>query len=404
MIFKELITRELAAKRNDFAGYFSRYGSELLYYSEVRELFERTPSTAASERLAGSGAAAFPSPEIDEGRSLRIDFDSCWANHEQARGWAAEVLSDRVTFAADGSQTYIEKETTLPVGAVQVGWFENPHSKVKKHTKEARFEILSPSDLLDESDVPMNPESRVGEKRFHSEIEKAAEFISRKKGWFERGERMPLAFFDGTLLVSFSLPQTSIQESFVTALVNLVRHSSDCRVPIVGYVDRSFARDIVSMLHFFKPRDGVRSPSMYDTAILNGQSQGGKDRVLRKWGDRTSFCYSRRRGLEAFIDRGSGRPIVGFTYLQTTADAQPARLDVPAWIYEDGMLEEVVDVVRAECVIGLGYPYALEAADQTALITARDKEMFLKALQDFAICEKLGFSISQKNASKARRR
>jgi hypothetical protein len=55
-------------------------------------------------------------------------------------------------------------------------------------------------------------------------------------------------------------------------------------------------------------------------------------------------------------------------------------------------------------VIGLGYPYALETADQTAVITMRDREVFLGALQDFAAREKLNFSVSRKSASKGRRR
>jgi hypothetical protein len=126
--------------------------------------------------------------------------------------------------------------------------------------------------------------------------------------------------------------------------------------------------------------------------------------TLKNWGDRTIFCYSKRRGLSAFINEETGKSIVGFTYLQTTADSAPARLDIPSWIYEKGLLNEVLDTVRAECVIGLGYPYALETADQTAVITVRDREIFLRALQDFAMREKLNFGVSRKAASKGRRR
>ncbi len=75
-----------------------------------------------------------------------------------------------------------------------------------------------------------------------------------------------------------------------------------------------------------------------------------------------------------------------------------------SWIYEENFLDEVLDAVRAECVIGLGYPYALETADATAVISARDREIFLKALQEFASREKLGFTVSRKVASKGRRR
>jgi hypothetical protein len=67
-------------------------------------------------------------------------------------------------------------------------------------------------------------------------------------------------------------------------------------------------------------------------------------------------------------------------------------------------LEETIDAVRAECVIGLGYPYALETADATAVISARDRELFFRALQEFAKRGKLNFSVSRKDASKGRRR
>ena len=89
---------------------------------------------------------------------------------------------------------------------------------------------------------------------------------------------------------------------------------------------------------------------------------------------------------------------------QTTSDSSPARLDIPSWIYEENLLDEVLDAVRSECVIGLGYPYALETADATAVISARDREIFLKALQEFASREKLEFTVSRKVASKGRRR
>ncbi len=125
---------------------------------------------------------------------------------------------------------------------------------------------------------------------------------------------------------------------------------------------------------------------------------------MKFWGDRTCFCYSKRRGLSAFIETETDKSIVGFTYLQTTSEGAPARLDIPSWVYEAELLDEVLDVVRAECVIGLGYPYALETADATAVITMRDREVFLAALQDFASREKLNFSVSRKSASKGRRR
>jgi hypothetical protein len=312
-------------------------------------------------------------------------------------------LQNRTTFAADGSQLFSERDVSLPVGAIQIGWFENPHDAARRYEKSAHFEILSPEVLLQEQEEPIIPETRVGERRFHAEVEKASEFLLKKRGWQKRGERMPLAFFDGTLLVSFSLPQTDLQETFIKRMVGLVKLSHETEVPIVGYVDRSYARDLMNLLDVLAGEQTSVKQTLYDANILHA-STADFSQTLTSWGDRTCFCFSKRTGLSLFLDENTGEPLVGFIYLQTTGEGAPARLDVPAWIYEKGFLNEVLDVVRAECVIGLGYPYALETADQTAVITMRDREVFLRALQDFARREKLNFDVSRKAASKGRRR
>ena len=55
-------------------------------------------------------------------------------------------------------------------------------------------------------------------------------------------------------------------------------------------------------------------------------------------------------------------------------------------------------------MVGLGYPYAIEAADAAAVITSRDREVFLKTLQEFAEGSGLKFDVSGKATSKGRRR
>lgn len=402
MLFRELLTDQLHKQREDFQRYAREQSGDLEFYLGALERLVAADYAELEKTMReNENAGAVPSLELAGRGSFSFSFAEKWANHEQARRWAGEILRNRTTFAADGSQIYAEKDTSLPVGAIQIGWFENPHSETGRYEKNAYFEILSPRVLLEDQSEPMNPETRVGERRFHAEVEKTADFLNKKRGWAGRGERMPLAFFDNTLLVSFSLPQTDLQESFLQAILNLINLSRETRVPLVGYVDRSFSRDLISLLDAFSGRAGSDKRTLYDAALLRAPLEG-KKMVLENWGDRTCFCYSRRRGLNVFYNESAS--MVGFVYLQTSGGAPPARLDIPAWIYEDGLLEEVLDTVRAECVIGLGYPYALEAADQTAVITMRDREIFLGALQEFASREKLNFNVSRKNASKGRRR
>ena len=402
MLFRQTLNEELAKKSDEFLRFISEHSSDVEIYLQGFERMEKTPRAEIDRLLAGHDgtAAAVPSDEISGG-SFTITFNETWQNHEQARAWAAEILDRRVTFAADGSQIYTGKETLIPIAAVQIGWFENPHDADSSYEKNARFQLLTPADLLSEWEEPMNPDIRVEAARYLGEVGRLEEFLQKKSGWKSRGERMPLAFFDNPLLVPFS--QKGLQRKFLDATVGLVNLSRETGVPLVGYVDRSYSRDILSMIDAFVGGEKKTAAAVFDACVLRGRRPDGS-RALDVWGDRTCFCYSTRRGLEAFLDTSTGKSTVGFTYLQTTADSAPARLDIPAWIYESGLLDEVIDIVRAECIVGLGYPYVLETADQAAVISTRDREVFFRALQELTTREKLDFSVTRKDASKQRRR
>jgi len=397
MLYRELLTVELNKQREEFTQFAQSQAGDLGDYVQKLTRFNEKPYAEIFAQLADAhDCGAIASEEINLAKDFSLNFGEIWANHEEARRWAFEILKNRTTFAADGSQLFAEREVSMPIAAIQIGWFENPHNDALGYEKNARFFVLSPAELLSQ-DEPVIPETRVGQKRFEAEVEKAKEFLHKKQGWQERGERMPLAFYDGTLLLSIALPKTKLQEEFIRHLVELARLSRDAKVPLVGYIDRSYARDLMAMLDAFEGQKGGSIKTLDDVSILHAST-------LKNWGDRTPFCYSRRHGLDAFIDSRTGESIIGFVYLQTTSDNPPARLDVPSWIYEEGLLDEVLDTVRAECVIGLGYPYALETADQTAVITMRDREIFLQALQGFAKENNLNLRVSRKAASKGRRR
>jgi hypothetical protein len=401
MLHSELLNRELEEKGAEFKRYLEKQKEAVAFYVRALGFLEKMPRAEIDGRLGAlENPAAIPSSEL--AGTFTLPFEQNWQNHEQARAWAMDVLKERSTFAADGSQLYLEKETSLPIGAVQIGWFENPHNGSTNYEKNATFQILLPETLLQPGE-PVIPERRVGEIRMEQEIGAFRQFMTRRSGWRERGERMPLAFFDGTLLLSDRHSEKGMPANSEPKLLELLALSRETRVPLVGYIDRSFARDIVSMLDGIESRNGNGGHTLYDSSVL-GSSILDSPRMLKRWGERTVFCFSRRRGLDAFIDQATQRSAAGFTYLQTTAAGGPARLDIPSWVYEDGLLDEVVDVVRAECVVGLGYPYAIESADHASVISSRDREKFLQALQGFAVREKLGFSVARKSASKDRRR
>lgn len=406
MLYRNLLADALRERREDFMRFDREWRAHVRDYTHRLRSLDGQSSQAV--RLAVGSArtpGALPSAELDQSGSLVVPFEVNWRSHEEARRWALDVLHERVTFAADGSQLLPGREISLPVAAVQVAWFENSHTREGRYRKEARFSIVSPDELLqEEADERISAEAVVALHRFKLEVAAIRDFLKSKSGWQARGERTPLAFFDGTLLTSFALAHTKIQDAYVDALVALVQLSVKTKVPVVGFVDQSYARDLVRLLDTLdREQRGARSRSLYDAQLLHTPDES-RSPVMQHWGDRTIFCYCLREGLSHFFVDEAGAPLIGFTYLQTTSDGAPARLDIPAWIYEAGLLDDVMDAVRAECVGGLGYPYAIETADAAAVITSHDREQFLRAIQEFAHRESLAFRVSRKTASKVRRR
>ncbi|MCA1556546.1 MAG: DNA double-strand break repair nuclease NurA [Acidobacteria bacterium] len=420
MLYRPHLNAQLQARREEFVRFEAVWNESVGEYARrLRELGARASAAeikGAAERAMAGGAAraagALPSVELERAGAFVVPFRERWRSHEEARRWALEVLTGRVTCAADGSQIMPGREISLPIAAVQAAWFENPHTPGGQDTyrKESRFAIITPQELLEAEGGAATAADLVGLRRFELELGALSEFLERQRGWRARGERMPLAFFDGTLLLSTTrtraetLDNLNLSRGYIKAIVEAVELSRDTEVPLVGYIDQSYARDLVRLLDLLST-NARPAATVFDARLFSSAANRGGDGepLFAAWGDRTIFCYCVREGMKEFQD-AEGNPLIGFLYLQTTGEGAPARLDIPAWVYERGLIDEVVNTVRAECVVGNGYPYALETADAAAVITMHDREQFLRAMQEFAAEQNLGFHVSRKPISKAHRR
>ena len=405
MLYRSRLIDALEARREQFVSFDRALRGEV---GEAAAALGALAGLTAAEVRARSGAVArritYPSSELERVGAVVAPFRETWRSHEEARRWAASRLAGRTTFAADGSQLYPGRETSLPVAAVQVASFENQHTPDGRYTKDVHFEVITPEDLTAGERDYESPEQIVGLRRFELEVRTICEFVERRRGWRGRGERAPVAFLDGTLLISSRRKDAEVLffKTYAETLVRLIRLSREAEVPVVGFVDHSYAPDLRDLLEALDPGRG--ESKLYDAQLLRAASDEADRPLLAAWGDRTVFFHCQRPNLaDSFFDE-LGAPLVGFVYLQTTSDGHPARLEIPAWVFERGLLEEVIDAVRAECVVGNGYPYAIEAADQAALMSGRDREQFLRAVQDFAAEHQLDFHVSHKALSKGRRR
>jgi len=393
MLHRERVIAALEAKADRFSGYDLALRDTLAAYEKALQDAAALSRAELDARLASvPWPGARPTDEHDRFPGLVVPFGQKWTNHEQARAWARGVLEDAPVVAVDGSQITPTKDVSLPVGAVQVGWFVNPHSAGGVYVKDIAFEILAPDELSgDDADPSGFPDWRVNARRFALECEKIAEFIAEARD----DPVKPVCIFDGSLIVSFAgQMKPERQRLYVAAIEELLRVSEECRVPLVGYVDTSYASDLAAMLDVLSARSPATSVS--DGALL---------RKRLEWGDRsTAFICARDDQVEPTGSWGKYYERVCFVYLKTTQDRAPARLGVPRWLVEAGALEPLVDVIRAECVVGNGYPYAVETADALAVITMQDRERFYRVLQEFAEKRELPLRWSRKMVSKRGRR
>lgn len=280
----------------------------------------------------------------------------------------------------------------MPVGAVQVGWFENPHDTSQRYIKDIHFEVLAPAELSPEQlERQTFPDQLVNARRFDLECQQVAATLRAHAG----EHPTPVVFFDGSLAISFAAQMRSeMRQRYIGGILEVLQASEESRVPLVAYVDTSYATDLISMLKYL--HNETRPPRISDGAIL---------RPLMAWGDRTEawVCARDDKLFEDHADL-SYYDRVHFLYLKVSGSNPPVRLDVPAWILEDGRLDEVIDIVRAECIVGTGYPYAIETADALAVITMQDRERFYGVLQEFVQQNRLSWTFSRKAQSKRGRR
>ena len=388
MLHPGKVIAALEAKQDRFTAAEETRQEDLDALSQALEMLATLDLAEVESRLAGiPWPGARPTTEHERYGNVVIPFVENWSNHRQAREWALGVLRGVPTFAADGSQISSSRDISIPVAVVQVGWFENRHQADGAYVKDIAVEVLAPDELAgDEREDSGFPDWRVNWRRFEMEIERLVAYMQANAGT----QPQPLCFFDGSLVVSFAQHmRPERQRLYVGAIVRLLDTSEQTGVPLVGYVDTSYANDLTVML-----------------AHLSGLSLGGRvsDAGLLRprmgWGDRTQVyvCARDDEVLNKYYER------VCFVYLKTTANNPPARVEFPRWPYEAGEHERVLNLVRAECVVGTGYPYALETADAVAVLTVQDRERFYRLFQEFAEREGLPLRFSRKAVSKRGRR
>ena len=384
----------LNSKRVDFASFEE---STFSYLSQYRAAWDDWIALSEAERKAwtrsqSSDLGARPLEPISAKSKGILRSNLAWDNREQSMAWAGDHLANVTTFAVDGSQVFPQKDFSIPIALVQIGWFENHHCAEGRYEKDILLDVMTPKDLVADRSQPMD--RWINMRRFFMEVQRLIDYIKTAKDRAKADGRDPekcLVFFDGSLVLTFaSMLDENLRVPYVQQVCALLHASKKHQVPLVGYVDTAQSNDITTLLRLTKGLDTTRT--VHDAKLLNR---------LMDWGDRTPLMICDRGDI--LRDYGNQADQIAFTYLKTNSN-YPARLELPKWLWEAGLAETVINQVRAEVVVGNGYPYAIETADQTAVLQSRDRQIFYRILQDWAAEENLQLRLSQKMVSKARRR
>jgi len=422
MLHKGKLLAALNEKRGQFSLYDGSFGEQLgLYQNSLETLYQRYASSTQLEQALPPDESGMPTagarPSIEFDRWLveaeqhpyhgpLVPFGRQFANHEQARQWA-ECIEGITTVAVDGSQLLPWRDASIPVALVQIGFFVNPHQQNRQYVKDVRMEVLPPDEIMEEAkNEADNPDSypysemKVTLRRYLLEIETLCNQMQQLALARHKDDPLysPVVFFDGSLVVSFALTMPNpYRERYIESAIALLRASEELRVPLIGYIDTSYARDIITMLRRLdsnQPQPVLRETKKIHDALLWHNHL--------HWGDRTpAMICARNDILQSY---GPYRDSIAFCYLQTTGHRPPTRLEFPRWMLDDGVLEPVLDVVRAEIIAGNGYPYAIETADAVSVITMQDRNNFYAQFQAFMEQQGVKFTFSTKSLSKNRRR
>lgn len=396
MLSRTKVMEALTEKRPQFEQYQSEQRSQSDLRRQLLDCFLTMGTADVLRRVEQSGQewpGALPTAELEQAEDLCIPFAGRWNNHQEARRWALAVLEGRPVAAVDGSQIPPSKELSVPVGAVQVGWYVNYHVTGGRYEKDVRFEVLAPDDLGGEEDGDF-PDWQVNQRRFVLECE---QLIALMKQFVADGMGdAPLCLFDGSFIISFAgQMRPGRAGKYLQAVRNLLDASKRLAIPLVGFVDSSGSRDVVMLVNI------VAGPP-YMSSMTDG---GLFASLLSHWGDRTPFFVCARNDPLSQSGNAAFYRDVAFCYVRLAAERPPARIELPLWLVESGQAPAIVERVLAECIVGAGgYPYAIETADAVAVLKQSDREQFYALFQQFAEQQGLPFTFSRKSLSKRARR
>ena len=237
--------------------------------------------------------------------------------------WHLKILDGKRVVGVDGSQIAPLRELGIPIGVIQTAkiWVIHGKGEFGKSYRTTFIRLEENIDL----------------KRFQLELEMLMEEMDGKS-WL---------FFDGSLM-PYAVEQ-SVRDEYAKIVSKAIELSEKTQTPIIGYIDKSFSKDIARKFGL----------DIYDTFLLSDVMD--------------VFSYTQPLGDK-----------ICYAYLMVNP-SMPVRIEYPEWMKD--MHDEIVRIVFAECLLGKtrGYPYILERAHHYSCIDAKARASFMKAVKSYGV-------------------
>lgn len=322
---------------------------------------------------------------------------------------------ERLSLAAtDGSQIFPDRHEVSPCYLINIGY-------VLLHYGTGERPLLSSQPRLYYRDEDLFPEwggrrvsanrELVGYRRGLLELTELAELAVAAH---DSGYR-PVALSDGTLIAwNLEGRPPEHRREYLSAMTRALDSLRDRRIPLAGYISRPGGQDVTNALRTglcpLEAADCDRCPWLAEppAPLPEGMEPGDRprrqvpcgtidgigDAVLfrrrLKPGERSALFASTSKILSEY---GSHR--VHFFYVHVGDEV--ARVEVPAWVGEDG---ELLDLVHATVVDqadkGQGYPVCLAEAHERAVVRGADRELFYRYLEDTFVSQDVRARVSTK--------
>jgi hypothetical protein len=375
----KLLTNELDARKEEIIGHDAESASVGRLYADKLRLI------AGLDRAFNERLGRYSGSKVLEEGPLVQRFGQAFRSRQEATDWALEVLKNRNIAAVDGSQIYPSRHISVPIGLVQACTVVNSHGE-KRFSTSSKLHLMLPADFEKKGNY-VYAQAPVSTRRFELECRQIGEFMRAHPG--------DMVFLDGSLVLSFIQPQEECEQAqYVNAVVELLDVAEETRSPLIAYTDMSMSKDLVTLMgHAFRLQP---SGHLTDAFLISDRLQ---------WGDRTRAFQSDRddrlgKGQPSTLDL-YGRHRDGIAYFYVMSGGQLAsKVEVPKWCHDDGLLEQIADTIRAECIVRPGYPDIIHRAHEYAAISFAETEMFRGMIDAFAAKHRIKIYKSAKELNK----